>query len=102
MSDLVGEWDDFAQRDRLIRVGESLGVIRDPFATSSFEPITLPVGWSKNNPPPGISESEVSGAVRYMFDPRIRDAWFWTTEWTNVRDSTDWYRLTPDGELKPH
>jgi hypothetical protein len=36
-----------------------------------------------------------------MFDPRIRDAWFWTTEWTSVRDSTGWYRLTPDSELRP-
>jgi hypothetical protein len=108
MSDLVTEWDDFAHQDRLTRVGQSLGVLRsmlmredlgDPSTGGSFEPILLPAAWSTEEPPPGVSPSNT---VSHMFDPRIKDSWFWVAEWTSVHDSTGSYQLTPDGELEPN
>jgi hypothetical protein len=108
ISELVTEWDDFAHQDRLTRIGKSLGILRgmlmradlgDPLAASNFEPIVLPAAWSVEEPPPGVAPSDT---VSCMFDPRIKDSWFWVNEWTSVRYSTGNSRLTPDGELKPN
>jgi hypothetical protein len=109
-AELAEEWDCYASSDRLTRVGASLGALRvvvfrqrsgeEP--TSYYEPITLPIRWSRKNPPSSVSESDGLVESRYTSDPQVLDSFFWEAEITTVRDSTGTWLLKPDGELKPY
>lgn len=95
VSQLAKEWDEFAHRARLVRVGESLGALRwmNYDREGRFEPVELPVQWSQADVPPGVKPG--------FFDPLFRDSFFWVGESTFVSDATGSYHLTPDGGLTP-
>ncbi len=109
IDELADEWDSYTSLDRLSRIGASLGSLSAVMARelgapppSFWNPIELPVKWSIENPPAGISPSDAAAEPLYMFDPRIADAWFWRNEVTAVEDSTGMWLLRPDGELTPY
>jgi hypothetical protein len=104
VSQLAKDWDEFTRCDRLIRVGASVGALTwmdYPYLRGSrasdrdghFEPIALPIQWSRADAPPGVDP--------WLVDPLVRDGSFWIAEQTFVRDCTGRYRLTPDGNLTP-
>lgn len=100
VSELQATWEEFAAQEQLERVGLSLGALVWmrmqwlPYGRKSqpdhFEPIKLPIRWSRTNPPPGPFSP---------MDPQDSDAMFWTAESTTVRGKTGTYRLKPDGEM---
>jgi TPR repeat protein len=100
VSELQASWEEFAAQEQLERVGLSLGALvwmRMPWLQygrkskpDHFEPIKLPIQWSRTNPPPGPFSP---------MDPQDSDAMFWTAESTTVHDATGTYRLRADGEM---
>lgn len=103
-AELVAEWDEFASRDRLARIGASLGALnamtqsaRDcdrNLKNGYYEPITLPIEPSTAKPQPRTRHN--------TFDPRTPDGPFWTMYTTIVADAYGTYELKSSGELEPH
>lgn len=99
-AELISEWDEFASREQLSRIGASLGALhtfkearyaRDKdLHNGLYEPVTLPVGQTAESQPsrPGS-----------MFDPRRADSAFWTMYSTRVRTASGTYELHSDGKL---
>lgn len=100
-AEVAANWDDFAGQDRLDRIGLSLGALvwmKMPWLKCGrsanpdhFEPIRLPIEWSRDKPPPDCESP--------MTDPRCNDSMYWTSENTCVIDVTGAYHLDPDGTL---
>ena len=102
VSELQASWEEFAAREQLEKVGLSLGALvwmrmpRLPYGRNAqpdhFDPIALPIRWSRENPPP---------ARLSLMDPHDSDCMFWTAESTTVQDASGTYRLRPDGGMVP-
>jgi hypothetical protein len=100
-AELIAEWDEFANRERLARIGASLGALDSMKESGSgrernldnghYEPITLPIGQSTANPPSGPNSN--------VFDPRIADGMYWTMYQTTVEDAYGRYKLECNGKL---
>lgn len=103
-AELVAEWADFANRDRLARIGASLGALdvmmqsardRDRNLNNGYyEPITLPIESSTAKPQPRTHSMR--------FDPHTPDGPFWTMYTTTVADAFGTYDLKSSGELVPY
>ena len=63
---------------------------------SYYEQIASLVRASTDKPPPDVSKTDAGVDPRYMFDPRISDAFVWRAEITSVRDSTGVWILKPE------
>lgn len=97
-ADLILSWEEFATREELEKVGLSLGALAwmkydRRAAPGQFEPISLPIPWSSENPPPGKRSD--------LMHPRQCDSFFWTAEETVVEDRSGTYELRPDGRMTP-
>jgi len=101
-AELIAEWDEFANQDRIARIGASLGALdamkqsgtgRDRNLNNGhYEPITLPIGRATANPP--------SRPNYNVFDPRKADGPFWTMYTTIVGDAYGTYELKSNGKLR--
>lgn len=102
--ELVAEWDEFANLDRLARIGASLGALDAMKQSGSgrdrnlkngyYEPISLPIE-------PSMAKAQ-SRTNYNRFDPRTPDGPFWTMYTTTVADVLGTCELKSSGELEPY